>query len=103
MTVKEDEAMTGTDTGELVERLRVRAANEGDLTTANLMQAAAKRIAELEKALEPFSRAAKYAYDGSNGDERIFGRGCYGGTDHREITVGDLRAARRALEGGKND
>jgi len=100
---------------DLVERLRTRArtyntgspVNPAAIGTlgyygdrdASLDRDAAARIEELEAALDPFSVFADFdatgtAYEGQGDDAAIL-------FDHktgRQVTIGDLRAARRALE-----
>ena len=77
---------------DLVNRLRW-ASTLGDLTTTsarNLMEEAAVRIAELEAALRPFAGMAEYCELDRDSESAC-------------VFVGDLRAARAALKGGKKD
>lgn len=63
------------------------------------LDALRKRVAELEKALEPFAARAELL-DGKWLDHETHWSPAYGST---EITIGDLRTAHRVREGGKVD
>jgi hypothetical protein len=66
----------------------------GGVKSSPIYNNSADRIEELEAALRPFAKWADW-HDGAKGTdvERCF--------SNAEITVGELRAARKALEGGK--
>lgn len=75
-----------TDPQELSRRLR-------DEIIADALGAQAARIAELEKALEPFAKASDVKLCGTFHDDDRFGH-----TDLTfHLTFGDLRRARKAL------
>ena len=80
--------------GDLLERLRSTWAWSHDRLVNPNGPEAADRIEALETALRPFAKWADW-HDGAKGTdvERCFSKA--------EITVGELRAARKALEGGK--
>jgi hypothetical protein len=79
-------------TNNLVYRLRMR--DCGSQTCRDERTEAADRIEELEAALRPFAKWADWHDDAKGTDvERCFSKA--------EITVGELRDARKALEGGK--
>ena len=77
-------------TDDLVKRLR-----KNVMCGDAVIEEAADRIEKLEAALRPFAKWADWHDDAKGTDvERCFSKA--------QITVGDLRAARKALEGGND-